>query len=103
MKSLNNNTVYFFSKKTCPQCSPMRALVEQSLVGSTVLQFKEVVAEAPNLELCCDLKVTKTPAIVIRVNKETSSPMYEPVEIAEKIKHAKNIARRTEEAEEEDS
>ena len=81
----------------------MRALVEQSLVGSTVLQFKEVVAETPNLELCYDLKVTKAPAVVIRVNKETIGPLYGPVEIAEKIKHAKNIARRADEDEDEEN
>ena len=78
----------------------MRALVEQTLIGSTVLQFEEVIAEPPNLELCYDLGITHTPSVIIQINGETSGPLYEPVEIAEKIKHAKNTAGRSKEEEE---
>ncbi len=94
MTELLDNTVYLFAKKVCPQCFPMRALVEQSLQGSTVLTLNELEAEEPNLELCADLGVDRTPAVVIKVNTELIGPLYEPVEVAEAIKHAKNIARR---------
>lgn len=91
-----HNTIFLFSKKTCPRCSVTRSMVE-TLVTGCLLDFKEVLAEEPNLEECRDLGIVEVPSVIINLNGSILGPFCEPNQIAEKITYATNVARREKE------